>query len=211
MTLIRNPLQNQKTENGMIDSAQQPIAKVRAFADLAENRGCYSRSQRANLDTAWTIFLKTASEMFESAESLTVQRILPDVDTVFRRYGSENRVSTSTVKAYQTRVKRLLDDFIAHNGGDFMAWKESLSRAASSSTRSRRRRRLVESTPEEPSPPQTLNSTSHRLVLSGGREGGLTLPPDLTDADIDPVWQQLEALKTLIRAQIAALSGKSMQ
>lgn len=194
----------------MMNNAQQPISKVRAFAETAESRGCYSKTQRGNLETAWTIFLKNSSDMSLPAESTTIEQILPVVDAVFRQYGAENKVSPSTVRAYQTRVKHLLDDFVAHNGGDFMAWKESLSRAAAAAaTRSRKRRRAPEPAPETPQPQP--EGVSHRLLLSGGREGALTLPPDLSDADIEPIWQQLEALKTLIRAQITAVTGNASQ
>jgi hypothetical protein len=131
---------------------------------------------------------------------------------VFRLYGSENRVSPTTVRAYQTRVRRLLDDFVEHNGGDFMAWKESLSRSGSlSATKSRKRRKSSADSPETPqappSPP-TSATVHHRLVLSEGREGALLLPPQFTEDDINPVWEQLDALKTLIKAQIGALNKK---
>ena len=122
----------------MTDNAQLPIFKVRPFAEMAESRGCYSKSQRSNLETAWTIFLKNISAHVESTDSTTIQQIWPLVDQVFRTYGSQNRVSPSTVRAYQTRVKRLLDDFVEHNGGDFMAWKESISRTAASPRRRRK-------------------------------------------------------------------------
>ncbi len=194
----------------MTNNEQLPISKVRTFAETAENRGCYSKSQRGNLETAWTIFLKNVSNVVQSPESATIERIRPLVEPVFRTYGSENRVSPTTVRAYQTRVKRLLDDFVEHNGGDFMAWKESLSRAAGSlATKSRKRRRVQPEQEEtQPLPSSPSNTVSHRLVLSQGREGTLLLPSKFTDEDIEPVWQQLEALKTLIKAQIAALSGK---
>jgi hypothetical protein len=196
------------------NNLHQPISKVRTFAELAENRGCYSKSQRGNLETAWTIFLKNFSAHAQSPETATIEFITPLIDSEFRAYGSENKVSPTTVRAYQTRVKRLIADFVEHNGGDFMAWKESLSRTASSlATRSRKRRRSQTGIEEEPPPTtaassaQTLN-VSHRLVLSEGREGALLLPSKFTDEDIDPIWEQLDALKTLIKAQIGALNKK---
>jgi hypothetical protein len=202
---------NQNQTRNMMNNSEQPISKVRAFAELAETRGCYSKSQRGNLETAWTIFLKSASDLIATPESVPVGNILDEVEPVFRKYGSENNVSIDTVRAYQGRVKRLLDDFLAHNGGDFMAWKESLSRTANSSaTRLRKRKRsqpAIEEPPPTPFPSQTLN-VSHRIVLSEGREGALLLPPKFTDEDIDPVWEQLDALKILIKAQIGALNRK---
>jgi hypothetical protein len=190
------------------NNEQQPISKVRSFAETAENRGCYSKSQRGNLETAWTIFLKNVSAVVPQPELATIERIRPLLDSVFRTYGSENKVSPTTVRAYQTRVKRLLDDFVEHNGGDFMAWKENLSRAAGSLAM-RKRRRAQPDIEEAPlsSAPQP-NAVSHRLVLSQNREGALTLPSQLSEDDIDPVWEQLDALRTLIRAQIGALNKK---
>jgi hypothetical protein len=190
----------------MTDNAQLPIFKVRPFAEMAESRGCYSKSQRGNLETAWTIFLKNISAHVESSDSTTIQQIRPLVDQVFRTYGSQNRVSPSTVRAYQTRVKRLLDDFVEHNGGDFMAWKESISRTASFPRRRRKSSVGIEEIPPMPLAPQTSDNVSHRIVLSEGREGALLLPSKFTDDDIDPVWEQLDALKTLIKAQIGALN-----
>jgi hypothetical protein len=186
----------------MIDNADQPISKVRHFAETAENRGCYSKSQRGNFETAWTIFLKNVSDQVPSHESVPIQGILPLVEPVFRKYGNENKVSTTTVRAYQTRVKRLLEDFLSHNGGDFMAWKESLSRAANVGTKTRQRRKQVAEVAI--TTPPTFSTRSHKLVLSRNREGILTLPADLTEPDVNLIWNQLEALKTLTIAQIAA-------
>jgi hypothetical protein len=193
------------------DNMQLPISKVRGFLGLAENRGCYSRSQRGNLETAWTIFLKNLSPELGPPESISIETITVFVDGVFRRYGSENKVSPTTVRAYQTRVKHLLDDFVAHNGGDFMAWKESLSRNANAlGIKARKRRKSPADGPETsvPAPVATSATVLHRLVLSEGREGTLVLPTQLTEDDIDPVWEQLDALRTLIRAQIGALKKK---
>jgi len=191
----------------MTNNSQLPISKVRSFAEQAEQRGCYTKSQRGNLETAWTIFLKSLSDQEHSGESDTVEHILPLVETVFREYGSENPVSLATVRAYQTRVKRLLGDFVDHNGGDFMTWKESLNRANVATAKSRsRHKRPIQVEPEEQKPDSLLTAkiVSHRLVLSRNREGTLLLPADLSETDVEPVWQQLEALKTLIKAQIAA-------
>jgi hypothetical protein len=206
-------LQNQLAERTMTENTNLPIFKVRAFAELAENRGIYSRSQRGNLETAWTIFLKNISALVPAPSSATIGEIRPLIDQVFRTYGSENKVSPTTVRAYQTRVKRLLDDFVEHNGGDFMAWKESLSRAAGSlATKSRRKRKVQPEIEEKPSPAASQSATggvSHRLVLSEGREGFLLLPSQFSDEDVDPLWEQLEALKTLVKAQIGAMNRKS--
>jgi hypothetical protein len=206
MALIRAMILNHVMETTLMKNTEQPISKVRTFAEMAESRGCYSTNQRGNLETAWTIFLKNISDQASSPESTSVERILPLVDPVFRKYGSENRVSPTTVRAYQTRVKRLLDDFVAYNGGDFMAWKESLNRATNTASKSRQRRKI-----HEPEKVLTIlkqtQSVTHRLVLSRGREGSLVLPTDLSESDVEPVWQQLEALKTLTKAQIAAMQN----
>lgn len=194
----------------MTENKHLPISKVRGFLGLAENRGCYSKSQRGNLETAWTIFLKNLSPNLGSPESTTVEAITSYVESVFRLYGSENRVSPTTVRAYQTRVRRLLDDFVEHNGGDFMAWKESMGRNSGLSVSKSRKRRKSADAPDLTTPAPALMPTNvhHRLVLSEGREGALMLPSLIAEDDIDPVWEQLEALKTLIKAQIGALNKK---
>jgi hypothetical protein len=190
-----------------MNNSELPISKVRGFAEIAEQRGCYSDVQRGNLDTAWSIFLKNFSESGGEPEKISVAVIRPSVEAVFRKYGSENRVSPVTVKTYQTRVNRLLDDFVNHLGGDFMAWKESLNR--SHPVRQRRKVSLVKvadsTLPPEPASPSAV---THRIVLSRGREGALVLPFDLTSADVEPIWQQLDALKVLTQAQIAAKQGE---
>lgn len=88
-----------------------------------------------------------------------------------------------------------------------MTWKESLNRANAATAKSRSRHKLpirVESEEQKSDTLLTAKIVSHRLVLSRKREGTLLLPTDLSEADVEPVWQQLEALKTLIKAQIAA-------
>jgi hypothetical protein len=182
-----------------------PISAVRKFTDEAERLGCYTKNQRYNFETAWAVLVKALPQQGLS-ETSTVEQLQPKIEEIFKEHGRKSRVNADSLKAYQTRIKRLLDDFIKYNGADFMAWKEELAKSPASEDTGKRRRRR--SSRQTNGGGDNTDVMTHRLIVRDGSEGKIELPQDLSEAELDIVWGQLEALKGLIKAQIAALQKR---
>lgn len=56
-----------------------------------------------------------------------------------------------------------------------------------------------------------MDTITHRLIATGGKSGRIEIPADLTEAEVDSMWLQLDAIRTLVKAQIAALGGKPLK
>jgi hypothetical protein len=91
-----------------------------------------------------------------------------------------------------------------------MAWKERLSKSQSSgeSKQHRRSRRPARQQPNQVVEANAVDKAiTHRLVVRPAASGKIELPEDITAAELDSVWKQLDAIKTLIQAQVTVLSA----
>ncbi len=191
-----------------MDNKKLPISKVPSFADEALRLGCYTKNQRYNFETAWAILTKSLAEAGLNVEN-TVEQLQPKVEVLLDGHGRKSSVSAASIRAYAARVKKLLDDFVKHNGGDYMAWKKELDKTSGTEdTKPKRRRKRASLRPANGETEEEMGTIAHRLIAGGQKEGKISLPDDLTDEEVDRVWAQLDALKALFKAQSAALTGK---
>ena len=192
-----------------MDNKKLPISEIKPFLEEAEKLGCYNKSQRYNFGTVWRLMGLLPHD--DLSETSTIEQLRPKVETLLKQHGRSNKISAKSLKAYQARINRVLDDFVKHHGGDFMAWKEEklASTSTNDDTKSRRRRKVTR-TREDSNVviKDEQGMRSDPLMVRNGAEGKIILPTNLSDSEVDAVWAQLDALKALIKARLAAL-GKT--
>lgn len=54
-----------------------------------------------------------------------------------------------------------------------------------------------------------MDTITHQLFAGDGKEGKISIPRDLTEDQIERVWVQLDAIKTLVKAQSGVIEPKS--
>lgn len=191
---------------------KQPIGAVRAFVDKAVQLGCYTPTQKYNFETAWAVLIKALGQA-GLTETSPVEQLRPKVGELLRHHGGTTKISADSLKAYQARINRLLEDFIKYNGGDFMAWKEAKAKAGSAADESKPRRQRRKTMRARNGSGKGMDdevdqdTISHRLIATEGKEGRIEIPTGLTETEVDSIWLQLDAIRTLVKAQIAALKG----
>src|SRR6266851_9126002 len=125
-----------------MDNKKLPISKVPEFIDEAQRLGCYTDNQRTNFETSWSIMNKVLAAEGLSLES-TVEQVQSKLDPLFDHYGRQSPAGAESIRVYRARIKRLLADFVQHNGGDFMAWKKTLEKAPTNGdTKPRKTRKM---------------------------------------------------------------------
>jgi hypothetical protein len=180
------------------------------FADKATELGCYSKNQRYNFGTAWGILTKALPHSGLEMSS-TIEELLPKVESVLEQHGRTSSAKAASVRAYQARIKQLLADFIKWNGGDFMKWKQEIDKpSANGDAKPQKRRKLSRTRGNSGGAEDDVDSiTTHRLIVSSGKECKIMIPSELADEEVDSIWLQLDALKGFVKAQAAVLKGKS--
>lgn len=174
-----------------------PLANVASFANEAKRVGLYSTSQATNLKFALQLAVQESGAA-ESSE--TVGDFLPKIPIVLDRYGGKNAASAGTIATYKARATRLLRDFIAWHGGDFMAWKAKAAKRASAP----KKRAKVAAPPIESEQPALADQGGvrfHDLRAPGNRVAKLTLPEPLSMRDIHVIWNQLDRLRPYLESQ----------
>lgn len=111
-----------------------PVSSVEAFVEKAKNVGTYGAPVAANLQQALKLVLDQAKKTNPKADQVKVGALLDMVDTLLDEYGGQTKASIGSITAYKWRSKRLLQDFIDHNDGDFMAWKVAQAKKSKSSS-----------------------------------------------------------------------------
>lgn len=187
-----------------MDNRKLTVEKVTPFLAEAEKKGCYTAQQVGNVESIWKqLSMKLMPEAGMDPAKVTVEELQSRLEDLFNKLGATSDTSYSTVKTYQARVKGLLLDFIKWNGADFMAWKEANAKTGRQSGSARVKR------PKPPIPVVDISALdpaltiTHQLRLPGARMAELRIPSVLSAQDIDRLWRQLDALKTLVVAQAA--------
>lgn len=188
-----------------MDTKKLPISNVLPFADRAAELGCYSKTRRYNLGTAWAVLTEGLGTVGLNVSS-TVEQLQPKIADILSERGRKSKVSANSLRAYQSRIKKLLDDFAKWNGGDFMKWKEEIDKPPGNDDPKSPKRRKSPRQPNNSG--DDMDSITHRLIAGEGKEGRIVLPTDLTEQEIESIWAQLTALQNLIKAQAAALNAK---
>jgi hypothetical protein len=191
-----------------MDNKKLALVAVLPFADEATKLGCYSKNQRYNFGTAWGILTKALPQSGLEMSS-TVEELLPQVDSVLEGHGRTSSAKAASVRAYQARIKQLLADFIKWNGGDFMKWKQEIDKhPQNGDAKSSKRRKPARQRGNSGGEGDDVDAITHRLIAEKGKEGQISIPSDLTEEQIDRIWAQLDAIKTLVKAQIGVLESK---
>lgn len=185
------------------------LVSVIPFADKATELGCYTKTQRYNLGTAWAVLLENLAAVGLSMSS-TIEQLEPKIAAVLEERGRHKKVNAKSLRAYQARINKLLQDFTKWNGGDFMKWKQEIEKSSSNNdAKSQKRRKATRQRTNPSYVEDDLDSITHRLIANEGKEGKIVLPNDLSEQEIETIWAQLGALQSLIKAQAAALKGKA--
>lgn len=193
----------------MDSNKKAAISKVPAFIEEAVRLGCYSKNQSYNIETAWTVLKKVLGQEGLSLDS-AVEEVQPKIESLLDHHGRQSSASAESIRAYKSRLKKLLADFVAHNGGDFMAWKKELEKSPKNGDTKPRKSRQVSRRRSTPSGSEgTVDTITHRLIVGDGKEGEISIPSDLSKEQIERIWAQLAAIKTLVKAQIGILEDES--
>lgn len=192
-----------------MDNKKLPISGVLAFAEKATELGCYTKTQRYNFGTAWSILLEHLAAV-DLTLSSTVEQLQPKIADLLAERGRKTKVNAKSLRAYEARIKKLLADFVKWNGSDFMKWKQEIEKSSSNSdAKSQKRRKATRPRTNPSGVEDDVDSITHRLIANEGKEGKIILPNDLSEQEIETIWAQLGALQSLIKAQAAALKGKA--
>jgi hypothetical protein len=193
-----------------MDNKKLPLSKVPAFIREAKRLGCYKGNQASNFEGTWSLLTKVLETEGLSLES-TVEQLEPKVDALFDHHGGQSAASAESIRVYKARIKRLLADFAQHNGGDFMAWKKTLEKTPTNGdTKARTNRKARRSRVKLSGSEGNVDKITHRLFLLGeSKEGRIEIPTGLTGEQIEQIWTQLEAIKTLVKAQMGIAPSKS--
>lgn len=188
---------------------QLALVTVIPFADKATELGCYTKTQRYNLGTAWAVLLENLGAVGLSLSS-TIEQLEPKIAAALEERGRHKKVNAKSLRAYQARINKLLQDFTKWNGGDFMKWKQEIEKSSSNGdAKSQKRRKVTRPRTNSSGVEDDVDSITHRLIANDEKEGKIVLPNDLSEQEIDTIWAQLAALQNLIKAQAAALKGKA--
>lgn len=192
-----------------MDNKKLPISGVLAFAEKATQLGCYTKTQRYNFGTAWSILLEHLAAV-DLTLSSTVEQLQPKIADLLAERGRKTKVNAKSLRAYEARIKKLLADYVKWNGSDFMKWKQEIEKSSSNSdAKSQKRRKAARPRANSSDVEDDVDSITHRLIANEGKEGKIILPNDLSEQEIETIWAQLGALQSLIKAQAAALKGKT--
>src|SRR5262245_891969 len=105
------------------------VSAVTDFIASVKGVGIYNGSQATNLAQALKLALDQAKLSGTDTEKLSVAEARDSIDTWLDDYGANNKASVHSIATYKGRAKKLLDDFIKWNGGNFMEWKKTLAKA----------------------------------------------------------------------------------
>jgi hypothetical protein len=182
-----------------------PLSALDSFADKALAVGAYARPLHANLTAAYSLALDHAKKSNAKIEQTKVGAFLASIDSLLDEYGGQTKVSPASIVTYKWRAKRLLQDFIKYNNGDFMGWKTELAKkkgaTAAKSAKSKQPAKTVPPPPVDAptkAPEAQAGHSAHAIKLPGGKTGQLILPEQLTKKEIAVAWKQLEAYRTLL-------------
>lgn len=193
----------------MPPNAKLALVCVLPFADKARELGCYSKTQRYNLGTAWGVLTKALPQSGLEMSS-TVEELLPKVESVLEHHLRTSSAKAASVRAYQTRIKQLLADFVKWNNGDFGKWKGEIDKPTTNDdAKPRKRRKGPRNHANSGGAGNDMDSITHRLIAGDGKEGKINIPDNLTAEQIERIWVQLDAIKTLVKAQSGVLEPKS--
>jgi hypothetical protein len=182
---------------------------VLPFADKARELGCYSKTQRYNLGTAWGVLTKALPQSGLEMSS-TVEELLPKVESVLEHHLRTSSAKAASVRAYQARIKQLLTDFVKWNNGDFGKWKGEIDKPSTNDdAKPRKRRKVARTNANSNGAEDGMESITHRLIAGDGKEGKISIPDNLSVEQIDRIWAQLEAIKALVKAQSGIIESKS--
>ncbi len=192
-----------------MDNKKLAIVAVIPFADKATELGCYTKTQRYNFGTAWAVLLEHLAAVGLN-QSATIEELEPKIADALKERGRSSKASATSLRAYQTRIKKLLEDFVKWNGSDFMKWKEEIAKPTQNGdAKSPKRRKATRQRSNLGAGEDDVDTITHRLIAGEGKEGKIIIPTDLTKDQIDRIWAQLQAIKTLVKAQIGIVESES--
>lgn len=151
-----------------------------------------------------------------SMASINVGAARKQLSDLMKRYGSKGDVKVASVNTYQTKVRRLLDEFIRYNGApdsEWWAWKAQVEKksAQTSAAASSKAKKASRSEGARVEADAGANGSSgdgsglitHCMVLPGGkRRAELRLPADLMLSDFKALERTFALILTLQRNQI---------
>jgi hypothetical protein len=193
----------------MDNNKKLAIVSVVPFADRATELGCYSKTQRYNFGTAWAVLLEHLGAV-GLTQSATIEELEPKIADALKERGRNKNVNAESLRAYQARIKKLLEDFVKWNGGDFMKWKEEIAKTnPTDDAKSQKRRKVTRQRSNSGDGEDIVDSITYPLFAGDGKDGKISIGRDLTEEQIDRIWAQLDAIKTLVRAQSGVIDPKS--
>jgi hypothetical protein len=193
----------------MMNNKKMSISNIPGFIRESQRLGCYTENQRTNFESTWSVLTKVLAAEGLSLDS-TIDQVQPKVDSLFDHHGGNSPASAESIRVYKARIKRLLTDFIEHNAGDFMAWKKTLEKSPTNGdTKPRKVRKTPKRSVKSSGSEGAMDTITHQLFAGDGKEGKISIPRDLTEDQIERVWVQLDAIKTLVKAQSGVIEPKS--
>jgi hypothetical protein len=179
-----------------------PLSAIDAFANKALSVGAYNAPLHANLTASLKLVLDYAKKSDPKVEQAKVSQFLGSVDALLDDYGGQTKASPASITTYKWRAKRLLQDFVKYNDGDFMAWKNELAKKnkGAAAKAAKKPKPQQKAAPVEQSNPidAQLGDSVHVIRLPGGRSGRLSLPDPISKREIVLAWKQLAAYKALL-------------
>jgi hypothetical protein len=194
----------------MSNNAELPAAKIDGFCDEAKRRGCYTDAQESVLASWRTVKSAAFPPAKIDLNKITVGELKARLKDIMTAYGSSSTVKTSSIRTYEAKVVRLINDFITYNGAPdtkWFAWKNELAKKAgagsSNGSKSKRGAAQGAAAPAAATQvPQPTDGVGHLIRLANNRRAELRVPADLQMADVPAIEKQFAAIVAMIKAQL---------
>jgi hypothetical protein len=190
-------------------NADRFLPAVTDFISEAQAKGCYTEAQAVNYRGAWNLVLQGVEpHLKRDPAGTTVKHVQPEIERLLRLHGNNSKVSASSIRTYKARVERLLKEFLAHNGGDFMRWKDIIERSKPTGTNGSSKKRKRPATVDHDAAQELSGeSQTHPILLPSRRAAKLVLPAQMTQEEITAAWTVLDGLRHFLEAQAKALGN----
>jgi hypothetical protein len=203
----------------MTNNEKLTLDHVTSFIDEAKRRGIYTSSQ-GSMIASWQVYLSKVLPSGVTPETLTVGDALEKLSEFMQLYAAQAGVKVASVTTYQTKVRRLLSEFITYNGAPEAKWftwkQQSEKKSAQASAAASAKGKKAPQKGDSPSDPEVaiLGAATdapkmmlHILPLPGGkRRAELRLPVDLRLSDFTALEKTFKAIISLEKARVEVIN-----
>ncbi|MGK4001081.1 hypothetical protein WMF31_00545 [Sorangium sp. So ce1036] len=141
------------------------------------------------------------------ANDIDLDELEPRIADLLRLHHAGGQVSEASLKTYESRLRRLFHDF--YNATKSSPLPEEAPKKAAEVVRPADTAWQFKIKREMPSKQSPAEEAAFNFGLPGGRRFYVRLPARMSKSDIEVMWKQLDALRTLLETMAEAEEGKT--